>query len=71
MNIPSIPTSVDPNVRQAINELKNRVAALQLATGTSTSQAVATTNNGISDAPSDGLPYVRRNGQWEILKILG
>lgn len=75
VNIPSIPATVDPNVRQAINELKARIVALQaqvvtLERQTTSTTTTSTTASGVvSEAPQDDRIYVRRNGQWEVLYI--
>lgn len=77
VNIPSIPASVDPNVRRAISELKDKLEELQKLVGTQGNTVVqlqktpATANAlaWLSSTPMDGLIYVIRNGQLEVLHL--
>lgn len=73
VNVPSIPASVNAQVRQAIAALKDEVIALQAANSKTTSTVAMTTtvSTGIPEAPLDGQIYVRRNGTWEVLNIVG
>ena len=75
MNIPAIPSSVDATVRQAINELQNEVKRLQAALTVQANTQVSVTTTvstvGMPVCPNDGRLWVGRNGNWEVLNIVG